>query len=116
MVPKGCFLCTRLARGRPVASTIAGSDSGAAMDAYVYLKQVSPASLQRLLELLGVDRARGAIRALGVLTGEYDAIAFVEAERLEGIRRVVRDVIRCEAGILRTKTSVARITPARSEN
>jgi DNA-binding Lrp family transcriptional regulator len=88
------------------------------MDSYVYLRQVSPESLQKLVEMLGEDkgltdedRAGGAIRALGVLTGEYDAVVFVEAGDLEGIERVVLERIRGDAGVAMTETYLALEVP-----
>ena len=88
------------------------------MDAYVYLRQVSPASLHVLVDMLRADRtlsdeerAKGAIRAVGQVTGEYDAVAFVEAETIEGILGV-QQRIRSQTGVPFTETALALAPPS----
>jgi hypothetical protein len=92
------------------------------MDAYVYLKQVTEDSLDKLVEMLGEDRTlsdedreEGAIRAVGLLTGADDAVIFVEAARIEGIQRLVLQRIRKQAGVPLTETYLALDAPGECE-
>jgi hypothetical protein len=88
------------------------------MDSYVYLRNVDPSALEKLLGMVledgeksDQDREQGVIRALALTTGEYDAVAFVEAGSLERIQGVVLERIRRQAGASSTETYIALEAP-----
>ena len=70
------------------------------MDAYVFLRDVSEATIRVLADLANEGEGDGEarIRAVAVLTGEYDAVAFVEAGSIAQLQRLVIDQIRNQAG------------------
>src|SRR5207244_12857118 len=87
-------------------------------DAYICLQRMSADSmLTRLsalredVELSDDDRAKGSIRAVGSLTGEYDAIVFAESDSLEGLQRVVLERLRGNAAVPVTETYLALEVP-----
>jgi hypothetical protein len=86
----------------------------AAVDAYIYLQGMSAESMTALLSALredvvlsDEDRAKGAIRAVGSITGEYDAIVFAEGDSLEALQRVALQRLRGGAAIPVTETYLA---------
>ena len=88
------------------------------MDAYVYLKGLSAASLETIVDALRTDlalsdeeRAKGGIRAVASVTGEYDAVLFVEGDTIEALGRVVLTRLRGTAGVPLTETYIALDVP-----
>ena len=92
------------------------------MDAYIYLQGMSADSMMTLLSALREDvklsdddRAKGSIRAVGSITGEYDAIVFAESDSLEGLQRVVLERLRGNAAVPVTETYLALDVPPPTE-
>jgi len=92
------------------------------MDAYIYLQGMSEASMETLLKRLrddlalsDEDRAKGSVRAVGSLTGEYDAIVFAQSDSLEGLQRIALKDLRGDAAIPVTETYVALDVPPPAE-
>src|SRR2546425_2522872 len=92
------------------------------MDAYIYLQGMSADSMLTLLsalredvELSDDDRAKGSVRAVGSLTGEYDAIVFAQSDSLEGLQRIALKGLRGDAAIPVTETYVALDVPPPAE-
>jgi DNA-binding Lrp family transcriptional regulator len=83
------------------------------MDAYVFLREVSEATLQVLGNMVAEDEGKdtGKIRAVATTTGEYDAVCFVEWESVKELQEIVLDRIRNKAGAVFTDTAVAVEVP-----
>jgi uncharacterized protein with GYD domain len=83
------------------------------VDAYVFLRDVSQATLQVLGSMVAEDQDKetGRIRAVATTTGEYDAVCFIEGESMAELQRIVLDRIRNQAGAVFTETSVAIEVP-----
>lgn len=84
------------------------------MDAYIYLQGMSASSMETLLsalrddlELSDDDKAAGSIRAVGSITGEYDAVVFAQGDTLEGLQRVVLERLRGTVAVPVTETYIA---------
>ncbi len=84
------------------------------MDGYVFLRDVSEATIRVLADLANEGDGEGdaRIRAVAGLTGEYDAVVFVEAGSLAQLQRLVLDQIRNQAGAAFTETAVAVEVPS----
>ncbi len=92
------------------------------MDAYIYLQGVSADSMRFLLSALrselamsDEDKTAGSIRAVGSITGEYDAIVFAEGDSLEGLQRVVLERLRGDVSVPVTETYLALDVPPPAE-
>jgi len=83
------------------------------MDAYVFLRDVSEATLQVLGIMVAEDEDKdtGKIRAVATTTGEYDAVCFVEGQSVKELQEIVLDRIRNKAGAVFTETAVAVEVP-----
>ena len=69
------------------------------MDGYVFLRDTSAATLEALAAMQQADQASdGPIRAVAVLSGEYDAVVCVEADGFATLTSVVLDRIRGNGG------------------
>ncbi|MGH2829056.1 MAG: Lrp/AsnC ligand binding domain-containing protein [Actinomycetota bacterium] len=71
------------------------------MDAYVFVKEASQESLDRLQGLVGT----GGIRFVTSLSGPYDGLVAVQADDLPALEAVVRDEIR-PTGVTGTETAI----------
>ena len=83
------------------------------MDGYVFLRDVSEATIRVLADLTREGDGKGdtRIRAVAGLTGEYDAVVFVEAGNGAQLQELVLDQIRNQAGAAFTETAVAVEVP-----
>lgn len=73
------------------------------INAYVFVDDAHESDLERLRTL---DAARSGVRAVGMLSGPYDAIAAVGVDTLDDLRRVVLQDIRGGESP-RTETAIA---------
>ena len=74
-----------------------------AMKAYVFIET----GVGKTKDLLASLRRIKEVTEADAVTGEYDIVAVVIAEGLEGIGEVVTNNIHAMGGIVRTKTYVA---------